>query len=261
MSVRFPCESKSNCSGSDDPLANLTAEGFDQRMFFSIIYGSHWHGRCCNMVCTSFDSQQAADNCAAATALLAEQGGCDVTVHSDGSIGCADSNEPDGSTNPIINNPPGPPSNPNCPSCVPPIRFVPNDPQNPPTRNCTGGWIFEYLQDTSAFGRSAEEANRIAESLGLRQADLSKFCCTPTNMIFCLDVSQFLSANHCGRHRTVYLGYGHSAGWIDSGSCDSRFQNDQYLGYTDSTGPIHDQHASHQCEWEHNHRSLNYWGG
>lgn len=187
MLIPFPCDEKKNCAGSDDPIANLTSEPPDQRLFFSTVYGNHWRGTCCNFVCTSFESQADADNCAAATALIASEGGCGVVVHSDGSISCSDPSFVQ-DTDPTDGNPPGPPSNPNCPDCVPAIRLEQSDPNQPGTRRCTGGWIYEFLNSNmDFFGRSTAEANRIAQSFAQRGADLTKFCCTPTTMIFCVD--------------------------------------------------------------------------
>lgn len=187
--MSFPCPTKNRCPGNDDPLANLSAEDYDQQYYYALIYGDHWRGRCCNFVCTSFVSQEDADLCAAATALVANQGGCGVVQHPDGTIACSNPAIDPGSGNGGDPTEPGA-ENPSCPDCNPPVEYNEADTLSVPQRTCPGGWVYQYLIAAGQYaGRSLAEANRIARSYAERKADLDRFCCTPSVMMFCLNTA------------------------------------------------------------------------
>ena len=72
MAVR-PCPTSIICPGDEDPLAgdspvsNYSSEGpEDQPVFLSLIFPREWNAPGCASLCTSTESQQAADECALA---------------------------------------------------------------------------------------------------------------------------------------------------------------------------------------------------
>lgn len=84
--MNFPCPSKIDCFGTDNPFANLSAEAPDQEVFFGWyngapwlqpILGSNWTQNSCAGLCESDFSQAEADLCAAianATCMFVDWG-------------------------------------------------------------------------------------------------------------------------------------------------------------------------------------------
>lgn len=161
--MSFPCPTKIDCPGSDDPIMNLSAEGYDLRRFLQIAYPPNsWRGQCCQQFCDSTVSQQDADLCAYNLAVTAGTGACLPVTQPDGSVQCV---SPDGF---------------GCATCDPPIPPIFWNAEQCCSVNCPNGSVFTAcIAAHSVSATSQIEADRIASSLACQQAALKRFCFDP----------------------------------------------------------------------------------
>lgn len=174
----FPCVQKHTCECIDDPVANLSAEGYDQRRYIGRVYSPVWQGGCCDAVCVSFISQADADLCAQNRAVVLNAGYCAPVTMADGTVECAQPSE-DGVPD---SDPPLPPIFWNTEQCC--------------VKTCPDGLAYSYcVLAGTASATSQEQADAIAYSMACRGASLRRFCVTPNPVSCCLNVatSQVLS--------------------------------------------------------------------
>lgn len=180
MSAEFFCPDRIVCPGSDDPLANLTSEGFDRRRYFCIVHGETWRGPCCSYVCESEVSQEEADLCCQNREVLLANNYCYESLNLDGSLGCP-------TTDPVTGDPDA------CPACDPPQpRIYWNTEQTCGVYCPDGVGSFSYTVAAHLYSAtSQEEADRIAYSIACRNALLLRFCIEPSLNRCCPNVPFF----------------------------------------------------------------------
>lgn len=169
----FPCANKMPCACTNDPIGNLTAEGYDQRLYIRNVYpaysgvgGSQWDGSCCEFVCTSTVSQEMADLCAYNTAFWGSMSGCMPVGTPDGSVECVTPDTYDGS---------------GCPTCVPVIGSLFWNTFQSCSHECANGTIFYAGVTAGSVSASSQLlANRMAESLACRLARTRTVCLSYT---------------------------------------------------------------------------------
>lgn len=161
--MSFPCPTKIDCPGSDDPIMNLSAEGYDLRRFLQIAYPpDSWRGQCCQQVCESTVSQQDADLCAYNIAVAAKLRWCLPVTHANGFRECL---SPEGAP---------------CVDCDPEPKPIFWNVEQCCTVNCPNGQVFtSCIPAHSVSADSQAEADRIASSLACQQAALKRFCFDP----------------------------------------------------------------------------------
>lgn len=156
----FDCPDKIVCPGSDDPLANLSAEGYDYRRYLRRAYGPRWNGECCTLVCESFVSQQDADLCAQRKAVILGMGLCSPQLMPDGTIDCV--------------------------TTEPPPGIFCNTEQEGECFCEDGSPFTATVAACSVYANSQEEANAIALSLANQKARAARFCCPPGTICCCV---------------------------------------------------------------------------
>lgn len=166
----FDCRDKIVCPGSDDPLANLSAEGYDYRRHIAWVYGPRWEGGCCNQVCESFVSQAEADLCAQNKAVLLEAGYCSPVTNPDGTVECKSPTE-EGE-----------------PDTDPPLPGIFLNTEQCCVKLCPDGLMYTYCVAAGVVqATSQEQANAIAYSMACRGAALRRFCLSPNPVDCCLN--------------------------------------------------------------------------
>ena len=172
MAVR-PCPTSIICPGDEDPLAgdspvsNYSSEGpEDQPVFLSLIFPREWNAPGCASLCTSTESQQAADECA-----LAQNAQCPPATDTAGDPGGTPGTP--GTQPPPPTGPPGPAPNPfPAPS---PTRFL----SAPQTCNaiCADGNPFTYTSPGGLFsGRTQAQADALEHAYACDKAKAALIC-------------------------------------------------------------------------------------
>lgn len=161
--MSFPCPTKVTCPCSDDPMANLSAEGYDQRSYLGYVWPKLWRAQCCEYVCESTISQADADLCAHNIAVQADAGLCSPQLQADGTVRCATSEDP-----------------------PPPTIFW--NTEQCCTATCLDGLEYTHcIPAHTVSGESQNEADSIAYSMACDAADTEKFCMSPVSMGCCLN--------------------------------------------------------------------------
>jgi hypothetical protein len=172
MAVR-PCANAVNCEGSDFPISNYSSEGPEQDItYYSVVFPESWQNMGCLNLCTSFESQEAADLCA-----LAQEAEC---ANDDGN-GSEDDGGGSGGDGPADGAFPPPP-----PTTV--TRHF-NDAQSCCVL-CSDGTSFCYVVPARTFSNWTQAAaDAQAYALACKLAKTNKLCLSDLDTCICKDTA------------------------------------------------------------------------